>query len=66
MASISVPKLQFERIYMNAILVKDSKSATLLLRVGLGVGFLSAVGDLLGLWGALGNRMSNGGISLGS
>src|ERR1700735_4032169 len=42
---------------MNTITVKDSKIAsyaTLLLRVGLGVGFLSAVADRLGLWGAFG------------
>jgi uncharacterized membrane protein YphA (DoxX/SURF4 family) len=42
---------------MSAITVKDSKFAsyaTLLLRIGLGVGFLSAVGDRLGLWGAFG------------
>jgi uncharacterized membrane protein YphA (DoxX/SURF4 family) len=37
--------------------VKDSKFAgyaTVLLRVGLSVGFLSAVADRLGLWGAFG------------
>jgi len=42
---------------MNTITVKDSKFAsyaTLLLRIGLGVGFLSAVADRLGLWGAFG------------
>jgi uncharacterized membrane protein YphA (DoxX/SURF4 family) len=42
---------------MNTITVKDSKFAsyaTLLLRLGLGVGFLSAVADRLGLWGAFG------------
>jgi uncharacterized membrane protein YphA (DoxX/SURF4 family) len=42
---------------MSAITVKDSKFASyasLLLRVGLGVGFLSAVADRLGLWGAFG------------
>jgi uncharacterized membrane protein YphA (DoxX/SURF4 family) len=57
MASVSVSELQFERIYMNAILMKDSKSASyasLLLRIGLGVGFPSAVGDRFGLWGAFG------------
>lgn len=39
------------------ITVKDSKFANyaaLLLRIGLGVGFLSAVADRLGLWGAFG------------
>jgi uncharacterized membrane protein YphA (DoxX/SURF4 family) len=42
---------------MNTITVKDSKFAnyaTLLLRLGLGIGFLSAVADRLGLWGAYG------------
>jgi uncharacterized membrane protein YphA (DoxX/SURF4 family) len=42
---------------MSTPLVKDSKFAsyaTLLLRIGLGVGFLSAVADRLGLWGAYG------------
>jgi uncharacterized membrane protein YphA (DoxX/SURF4 family) len=42
---------------MSTITVKDSKFpgyATLLLRIGIGVGFLSAVADRLGLWGAFG------------
>lgn len=42
---------------MSAITVKETKFAsyaTLLLRIGLGVGFLSAVADRLGLWGAFG------------
>jgi uncharacterized membrane protein YphA (DoxX/SURF4 family) len=42
---------------MNTITANESKYAdyaTLLLRVGLGVGFLSAVADRLGLWGAFG------------
>ena len=42
---------------MNTTTVKDSNLAsyaTLLLRIGLGVGFLSAVADRLGLWGAFG------------
>ena len=42
---------------MSTITVKDSKFAgyaTLLLRIGLGVGFLSAVADRFGLWGAFG------------
>jgi uncharacterized membrane protein YphA (DoxX/SURF4 family) len=42
---------------MNTVIVKDSKFtsyATLLLRIGLGVGFLSAVADRLGLWGPFG------------
>ena len=42
---------------MNAIPIKDLKFAgyaSLLLRIGLGVGFLSAVADRLGLWGAFG------------
>jgi uncharacterized membrane protein YphA (DoxX/SURF4 family) len=42
---------------MSTITVKDSKFAcysTLLLRLGLGVGFLSAVADRLGLWGPFG------------
>jgi uncharacterized membrane protein YphA (DoxX/SURF4 family) len=42
---------------MNTTTVNDSKFAsyaTLLLRIGLGVGFLSAVADRLGLWGAFG------------
>ena len=42
---------------MNTARVKDSKFAgyaSLLLRIGLGVGFLSAVADRLGLWGAFG------------
>ena len=42
---------------MNTITVKDSKFASyasLLLRIGLGVGFLSAVADRVGLWGAFG------------
>ena len=42
---------------MSTTAVKDSKfasSATVLLRIGLGVGFLSAVADRLGLWGAFG------------
>jgi uncharacterized membrane protein YphA (DoxX/SURF4 family) len=42
---------------MSRIPVKDSRFAsyaTLLLRIGLGVGFLSAVADRLGLWGAFG------------
>src|SRR3984957_4154327 len=42
---------------MSTMTVKDSKIAsyaTLLLRVGLGVGFLSACADRLGLWGAFG------------
>ena len=42
---------------MNTTTVNDSKFAgyaALLLRVGLGVGFLSAVADRLGLWGAFG------------
>ena len=54
---------------MSTITVKDSKFpgyATLLLRIGIGVGFLSAVADRFGLWERLGNRMSSGGISHGS
>ena len=42
---------------MSTITAKDSKFpgyATLLLRIGIGVGFLSAVADRLGLWGAFG------------
>jgi len=42
---------------MSTISVKDSKFASysaLLLRIGLGVGFLSAVADRLGVWGAFG------------
>ena len=42
---------------MNTIEVKNSQFAgyaTLLLRAGLGIGFLSAVADRLGLWGAFG------------
>ena len=42
---------------MSTITVKDSKFgnyAALLLRLGLGVGFLSAVADRFGLWGAFG------------
>jgi uncharacterized membrane protein YphA (DoxX/SURF4 family) len=42
---------------MSTITLKDSKFAsyaTLLLRIGLGVGFLSAVADRFGLWGAFG------------
>jgi len=42
---------------MSTITVKDSRfasCATLLLRTGLGVGFLSAVADRFGLWGAFG------------
>src|SRR4030095_3284688 len=42
---------------MNTITVKNSKFAsyaTLLLRIGIGVGFLSAVADRFGLWGAFG------------
>ena len=42
---------------MNTMTVKDSQFASyasLLLRMGLGFGFLSAVADRLGLWGAFG------------
>lgn len=42
---------------MSSITVRDSKFAgysTLLLRIGLGAGFLSAVADRFGLWGAPG------------
>ena len=42
---------------MSTITVKDSKFAsyaTLLLRIGIGVGFLSAVADRFGLWGPFG------------
>jgi uncharacterized membrane protein YphA (DoxX/SURF4 family) len=42
---------------MNTMAVKDSKFAsyaTLMLRIGLGVGFLSAVADRFGLWGPFG------------
>jgi len=42
---------------MSTITMKDSRFAsypTVLLRIGLGVGFLSAVADRLGLWGAFG------------
>jgi uncharacterized membrane protein YphA (DoxX/SURF4 family) len=42
---------------MSTSIVRDSKFAsypTLLLRIGLGVGFLSAVADRFGLWGAFG------------
>jgi uncharacterized membrane protein YphA (DoxX/SURF4 family) len=42
---------------MNTITVRDPKFAgyaTLLLRIGLGAGFLSAVADRFGLWGAFG------------
>src|ERR1700710_1469878 len=42
---------------MNTIEVKNSQFAgyaTLLLRAGLGLGFLSAVADRFGLWGAFG------------
>ena len=42
---------------MNTMIVKDSKFASyasLLLRMGLGLGFLSAVADRLGLWGTFG------------
>ena len=54
---------------MSTITVKDSKFASyasVLLRIGIGVGFLSAVADRFGLWERLGNRMSTGGISHGS
>jgi uncharacterized membrane protein YphA (DoxX/SURF4 family) len=43
---------------MSTMAVKDSKFAsyaTVLLRIGLGVGFLSAVADRLGLWGPFGH-----------
>lgn len=43
--------------HRNTITLRDSKfagCATLVLRIGLGVGFLSAVSDRLGLWGAFG------------
>jgi hypothetical protein len=41
--------------------------SSVFLRYALGLGFLSAVADRLGLWGAfVGNRMSSGGISHGS
>jgi len=42
---------------MSKMTVNDSRFAsyaTVLLRIGLGVGFLSAVADRLGLWGAFG------------
>jgi uncharacterized membrane protein YphA (DoxX/SURF4 family) len=42
---------------MNTIMVKDSKFAsysTLLLRIGLALGFVSAVADRFGLWGTFG------------
>jgi uncharacterized membrane protein YphA (DoxX/SURF4 family) len=42
---------------MSTITVRNSKPASyaaLLLRIGLGVGFLSAVADRFGLWGAFG------------
>jgi uncharacterized membrane protein YphA (DoxX/SURF4 family) len=42
---------------MSTMTMNDSKFAgyaTVLLRIGLGVGFLSAVADRLGLWGAFG------------
>ena len=42
---------------MSTMAVKDSKFAsyaTVVLRIGLGVGFLSAVADRLGLWGEFG------------
>src|SRR6201995_647154 len=42
---------------MNTTKVKESKFAdyaTLFLRIGLGVGFLSAVADRFGLWGTFG------------
>jgi uncharacterized membrane protein YphA (DoxX/SURF4 family) len=42
---------------MSTIAVTDSRFAsyaTLLIRIGLGVGFLSAVADRFGLWGAFG------------
>ena len=42
---------------MSTITIKDSKFAgyaALLLRIGIGVGFLSAVADRFGLWGAFG------------
>ena len=42
---------------MSTTTLKDSKFAnyaTLLLRMGLGIGFLSAVADRLGLWGPFG------------
>ena len=44
---------------MTPIAMKDSKFAgyaSLLLRIGLGAGFLSAVADRFGLWGAFGKR----------
>jgi uncharacterized membrane protein YphA (DoxX/SURF4 family) len=50
-------KTQFKRNHMSTSIVRDSKFAsypTLLLRIGLGVGFLSAVADRFGLWGAFG------------
>jgi uncharacterized membrane protein YphA (DoxX/SURF4 family) len=42
---------------MSTIIIKDSKFAgyaALLLRIGIGVGFLSAVADRFGLWGPFG------------
>ena len=54
---------------MSRITVKDSKFvsyAIVLLRFGIGVGFLSAVAGRFGLWERLRNRMSTGGISHGS
>ena len=42
---------------MSTITIKDSKFAgyaALLLRIGIGVGFLSAVADRFGLWGPFG------------
>jgi hypothetical protein len=45
---------------------KEVLMYTVLLRIGIGVGFLSVVADRFGLWERLGNRMSTGGISHGS
>jgi uncharacterized membrane protein YphA (DoxX/SURF4 family) len=50
-------KTQSKRKYMSTVTIRDSKFASyaaLLLRIGLGIGFLSAVADRFGLWGAFG------------
>lgn len=45
---------------------KNGGVSSVVLRLGLGLGFLSAVADRLGFWGLLGNRMWNGEITRGS
>ena len=48
------------------VMSRSLEFSSIFLRIALGISFLSAVADRLGLWGASADPMSLGGVSRGS